>query len=291
MGVQFRHPIQNGGRPFDAAFHRFGGLVDFFLGNGHQPNQVGQVGGGAGKPAGLGKAGGVGIVDAVGKLGGFDGLIQVIGVLYRLGITEGNGGLDDAGVVGDGQAQPALGVLLDLGGRFIFGFDHHRGAAGGQNQPIGMFAGKALKGVGSFGMDGAAWHHPPQQFAQGIVGVGFNLVGHSSPPGKVMSAYNIADLGGDGAGYGIAIVIPAQAGIPKWLIGNRPVSGSTVRDSRLRGNDGRSGGKDGKEGGYSWIPACAGMTVGGGGKDDCGNIAIFPLTGRKIAGKTGAALA
>ena len=41
-----------------------------------------------------------------------------------------------------------------------------------------------------------------------------------------------------GEGWRIATVIPAQAGIQKCLIGSRPVFGSTVLDSRLRGNDG-----------------------------------------------------
>jgi len=40
------------------------------------------------------------------------------------------------------------------------------------------------------------------------------------------------------SGIGISTVIPAQAGIPKSLMSNRPVFGNTVRDSRLRGNDG-----------------------------------------------------
>ena len=39
-------------------------------------------------------------------------------------------------------------------------------------------------------------------------------------------------------------VLPAQAGIQKYLMGSMPVFGRTVLDSRLRGNDGRGAWND-----------------------------------------------
>ena len=92
--AQLRHPVQDGGRPLDAAFQGIRGPLHLLLRDGHQSDQVGQVGYGAGEPAGLGETAAIFVADAIGQRGGGQCVGQVVGGGDGGGIAQGDGGLD-----------------------------------------------------------------------------------------------------------------------------------------------------------------------------------------------------
>ena len=82
------------------------------------------------------------------------------------------------GLACDLEAEPVGGVLLGLGSGFVLGFDDHRGAAGRCYQYVGVAAEVGREGLGVLGEDLAAGHHTAEEVAEGVVGVGFGLLGH-----------------------------------------------------------------------------------------------------------------
>ena len=69
-------------------------------------------------------------------------------------------------------------VLLCLGGGFVLGFDDHGGAARRGYEDVGVLSRVGREGLGVLGQYPAAGHHGAEQVAEGVVGVGFGLVGH-----------------------------------------------------------------------------------------------------------------
>ena len=88
--------------------------------------------------------------------------------------------LDCSGLALHAKPQTFGGISLHLSGRFIFGFDHYRGATGGGNQNVCVAARIVGEGLGVLGADFTARHHPPQQLAQGVVGVWLRLARHTT---------------------------------------------------------------------------------------------------------------
>ena len=170
--------VQDDRRLLDAALQRIGGQVHLLLGNGDEADKVCQVGDGAFQPARFGEAGFVLVEDAVGEAGIGDGLRYVVGVAHGRGVAQGDGGFDGAGLARYLEAEPVGGVLLRFGGGVILGFDHHRGAARRGYQHVGVAAGMGGEGLGVLGEDLAVGHHGAEAVAEGVVGVGFGLLGH-----------------------------------------------------------------------------------------------------------------
>ena len=94
------------------------------------------------------------------------------------GVTQSDGGLDCAGLACYLEAEPLSGVLLRLWGGVILGFDYYRGAARRGYEHVGVAAGMGGEGLGVLGEDPAAGHHAAEEVAEGVVGVGFGLLGH-----------------------------------------------------------------------------------------------------------------
>ena len=69
-------------------------------------------------------------------------------------------------------------VLLRLGGGFVLGFDDHGGAARRGYEHVGMATRMGGEGLGVLGEHPAAGHHGAEEVSEGVVGVGFGLVGH-----------------------------------------------------------------------------------------------------------------
>ena len=151
--------VQDDRGPFDAVLQGVGGEVHFLPGNGDQPDRVGQVGNGAFEPARFGEAAAVLVEDAVGEAGVGDGLRYVVGVADRFRVTEGDGGLDGAGLAGDAEFEAVGRVLFRLGGGFVLGFDDHGGAAWRGHGDVGVLAEMGREGLGVLGEDPAAGHH------------------------------------------------------------------------------------------------------------------------------------
>ena len=64
---------------------------------------------------------------------------------------------------------------FDAGGGFVFGFDHHGGAAGGGNQYVRLQAALSGKGAGVLGPYVAAGQHTVEQPPQGVVNARLGL--------------------------------------------------------------------------------------------------------------------
>ena len=118
--------------------------------------------------------------NAVGEVDFGEDLAHIVGILHNLRVTHRYGGLDCSGLALHAKPQTFGGIPLHLGSRFIFGFDHYRGATGGGNQNVCVAARIVGEGLGVLGADFTARHHPPQQLAQGVVGVWLRLARHTT---------------------------------------------------------------------------------------------------------------
>ena len=180
--------------PFDALFQPVGGLVYGALRDGHQADHVGQVLNRALQPAGLREAlyalralGEDAVVEARRREGGG----QVVGLAYRVGVAEGDGGFDDAPV--GGKFQPKAGLCLGLGGDGgqVLGFDHNGRATGGGDDDVGAPPGVPGDGLCALGLHVAPGQHALKQAAQGVVDVWLSLTWHTSQSAYVQPSFSI----------------------------------------------------------------------------------------------------
>ena len=70
------------------------------------------------------------------------------------------------------------GILLCFGSGFVLRFHHDRGAARRGYEDVGVLARVGREGLGVLGEYLTARHHATEEVAEGVVDVGFDLVGH-----------------------------------------------------------------------------------------------------------------
>ena len=104
-----------------------------------------------------------------------DGGGQVCGVAHGLGVAEGDGCLDGAGLAVNLQAEAVPGLGFDVLGRVVLGLDDHRGAAGCGDENVGLKPGVALDDLGVFGAHHGLAQHSLEQGAGGVVGAGCGM--------------------------------------------------------------------------------------------------------------------
>ena len=188
----------------DTLFQGRGGGVHDTLRNGHQADEVSQIGNAAFEPAVFGETATIVIQDGVGKAGGCQRTAQVSGETDGIGIAQSDGSLYWMAFAYHRQAEAAGGVALGGAYGFVFGFDHHGRAVGGGNQIVQLQARIAGDQPGVFGADLAAEQHPTQQVAELVIDAGFAvaglLAGHTTSALAV--GYEDGDMIQGGAGAG-----------------------------------------------------------------------------------------
>ena len=179
IGAELGHVLQQVGGLPNALLEGIGRLFHGFLWYGYQSCKVSQIGCRTLKPSRFREAAAVLVQDIVGKTGFGEDLAQVIGVLYNLRVANCDSSLDSSGLSLHVKPQPFGGVLFDLRGRRIFGFDDYWRAPRRGYQHIGVAARMVGEGLGVLGADFAARHHAPQQVAQRVVGIRLGLACHT----------------------------------------------------------------------------------------------------------------
>ena len=167
----------------DAFLQGRGGFVHRSLGNGHEPDQVGEVGRRSVQPSRLREAVQAPrstCEDAIGEAGVAQCRVQVVDVFKLRRVAKGNGGLYGAGVDGYGQAETLRRVGFHGVCRIVFGLDHDRRAPGGREDDVRLQGGRVCDYPGVLGAHVHGVHHRSQQAAEGAVDGQFRVTGHRS---------------------------------------------------------------------------------------------------------------